>query len=69
MKIDIKWFKGYTPVFFQNQGWTDRRLLGRWLGLAYIFYWSIFRRGEYKKDGLSVYAAIKNSLIGYFTKR
>ena len=68
-KGDSKWFKGYTEKFFQNQGWTDRRLLGPILGFIYILYWSIFRRAEYKKDGLSVYSALKNSLVGYFSKR
>ena len=68
-KGDSKWFKGYTEQFFQNQGWTDRRLLGPFLGFVYIFYWSIFRRCEYKKDGISLYKALKNSLKGYFSKR
>lgn len=68
-KGDSKWFHGYTEKYFENQGWTDRRLLGSFLGLIYIFYWSIFRRSEYKADGLSVMKAIKHSLIGYFTKR
>ena len=68
-KGDSKWFNGYTEKFFQNQGWTDRRLLGPILGFIYILYWSIFRRAEYKKDGLSVYSALKNSLVGYFSKR
>lgn len=68
-KGESKWFSGYTEKFFQNQGWTDRRLLGSFWGFIYIFYWSIFRRAEYKKDGMSLYSVVKNSLIGYFTKK
>ena len=68
-KGDSKWFHGYTERYFENQGWTDRRILGSFLGMVYIFYWSIFRRSEYKADGISVIDAIKYSLKGYFSKR
>ena len=68
-KGDSQWFHGYTDKFFQNQGWVDRRILGSFLGFVYIFYWSIFRSSVYKKDGMTVLGAIKNSLIGYFSKR
>lgn len=68
-KGESKWFHGYTEKFFQNQGWVDRRILGPFLGMVYIFYWSIFRHSVYRKDGISIYTAIINSLIGYFSKR
>lgn len=69
IKGDSQWFHGYTEKYFQNQGWVDRRLLGPVLGLAYIFYWTLFRKSEYKNDGISVSTALKNSLKGYFSKR
>lgn len=68
-KGNSQWFHGYTEKYFQNQGWVDRRLLGPVLGLAYIFYWTLFRKSEYKSDGISVSSALKNSLKGYFSKR
>lgn len=68
-KGESQWFKGYDAKYFQNQGWVDRRLLGPVLGFVYIFYWALFRKSEYKNDGISVSSALKNSLKGYFSKR
>ena len=64
-----QWFHGYTERYFENLGWTDRRILGPILGFLYLIYWPIFRRSVYSKDGLSVYRAIKCSLKGYCSKR
>lgn len=64
-----QWFKGYDNKYFENLGWTNRRLFGSILGLVYLIYWPIFRRSEYAKDGLSIYQALKSSLIGFFSKR
>ena len=64
-----KWFKGYDEKYFENLGWTDRRLFGFTLGLVYLIYWPVFRRCVYAKDGLSVYQALKYSLKGFFSKR
>lgn len=64
-----QWFHGYNEKFFENQGWVDRRLLGTILGFIYMVYWSIFRRREYAKDGLSVYRALKSSFKGFISKR
>lgn len=69
LKGESQWFNGYTEKYFINQGWTDRRLLGNVLGLAYIFYWTIFRHSEYSKDNISIWKALKCSLKGYFLKR
>lgn len=66
---ESQWFTGYDEKFFRNQGWTDRRLLGPIVGFLYLLYWPIFRRSEYKSDGISAFSAIKNSLIGFFEKR
>lgn len=69
VKGESQWFSGYTPKFFIDQGWTDRRLLGPILGFIYMIYWTIFKQNVYKKDGLGVYSALKYSLKGFFTKR
>lgn len=64
-----QWFKGYDSNFFENQGWTDRRLLGNMLGFVYAIYWPIFRRSVYIKDGISMCEAIFYSIKGFFSKR
>lgn len=64
-----QWFKGYTNRYFENLGWTDRRLFGPALGLVYLVYWPIFRRRVYSKDGISVYQALKSSMKGFLSKR
>ena len=69
IKGESQWFKGYTEKYFENQGWTDRRLLGDILGFIYIIYWAIFRRKEYKSDGIGVLKALYHSFIGYYSKR
>ena len=64
-----QWFSSYDGRYFENLGWTDRRIFGLFLGFAYMIYWPIFRRSEYAKDGLSVYEALKHSVKGFFSKR
>ena len=34
-----------------------------------IIYWAIFRRKEYKSDGIGVLKALYHSFIGYYSKR
>lgn len=62
-------FCGYTEKYFENLGWTDRRIFGPFIGFIYMIYWPIFRRREYKKDGISTMRAIKYSFKGFFSKR
>ena len=66
---ESQWFKGYNERYFENLGWTDRRLFGPVLGLVYLFYWPIFRRKKYAKDGVSVIQALKHSFKGFISKR
>lgn len=67
---ESQWFHGYDSRYFQNFGWTERRLLGSFLGMLYIFYWPIFRRKQYKNScSLSLFYILKYSLQGYFSKR
>lgn len=70
ISADSQWFHGYNARFFENLGWTDRRILGNFLGMIYLFYWPIFRRKYYKNDcTLSIFETIKYCLKGYFSKR
>ena len=70
MSADSQWFHGYDARYFENLGWTDRRILGNVLGMIYLFYWPLFRRKSYKQEGsLSLLETIKYSLKGYFSKR
>ena len=67
---ESQWFRGYDARYFQNFGWTERRLLGNFTGMLYIFYWTIFRRNQYKDTcTLSLFEVLKNSFQGYFSKR
>lgn len=65
-----QWFHGYDVHYFQNFGWTGRRLLGDFIGMLYIFYWPIFRRKQYRSIcSLSLYEIYKSILKGYFSNR
>lgn len=67
---ESQWFHGYDARYFKNFGWTERRLLGNFLGMIYIFYWPVFRRSQYKDTcSLSLLQILKYSLQGYFSKR
>ena len=65
---DSQWNKGYDERFFRNNGWSTHRILGFWLGLAYMFYWCIFRRKEYIHQ-LSVFKALKAWNHGFWERR
>ena len=70
MSADSQWFHGYDARYFENLGWTDRRILGNVLRMIYLFYWPLFHRKSYKQEGsLSLLETIKYSLKGYFSKR
>lgn len=67
---ESQWFHGYDEKFFYNLGWTDRRVFGPVLGLIYIIYWPIFRKGYYsKRSKISTFTAITAGIKGYFSKR
>ena len=66
---ESQWFYGYNERYFENLGWTDRRLFGPVIGLIYLFYWPIFRKKKYAKYGITTMQALKSSLKGYFSKR
>ena len=66
---ESQWFQGYNERYFENLGWSNRRLFGPVLGLVYLVFWPIFRRRVYSKDGISVYQALKSSMKGFLSKR
>ena len=68
-KGDSKWFKGYTEKYFRDRGWTSRRNLGLFLGLAFIMYNALNHRKIYTRDGLSFYCVLKNMIKGFFESR
>lgn len=66
---ESQWFNGYDEKYFENLGWTDRRLFGPFIGFIYLIYWPIFRRSVYVKSKISVWSALYYSLKGYFNNR
>lgn len=44
------WFNGYNEEYFINRGYSNRKLLGIFLGCLYIFEWSVLKYPRYKKD-------------------
>ena len=63
------WFHGYNESYFENFGWSTRRLLGTFVGFAYLCYWTMVKRGLYAGDGLSVCQALKISIKGFMSQR
>lgn len=47
---ESQWFKGFTPQYFFNRGWSLRRLMGGFWGRLYILYFAIFKYSLYKQD-------------------
>lgn len=65
---ESQWFKGYTPKHMQNLGWSSRRSMGLFIGLAYIHRWVLTHQNFYKKD-ISTWGAYTNAFKGFFQKR
>lgn len=63
-----KWFKGYTPQYFQNLGWASRRIHGAFVGWLYITVWTLTHKHLYRSDSL-MWNAYKNLLNGFCQKR
>ncbi|MDE6192721.1 MAG: glycosyltransferase family 2 protein [Muribaculaceae bacterium] len=63
-----QWFKGYTPEFIRNLGWSTRRSQGNLLGLIYSVYWIIAKHYRYKQN-FGYISALKYILQGYGSKR
>ena len=67
-KKTSSWFSGYDDTYFINRGWTNRRILGFFVGLLYILYFSFVKYKIYKKDCTFI-NAIKCQLHGFRLKR
>lgn len=65
---ESKWFNGYTNHFFENLGWSSRRIHGAFLSFIYCFYFVISHQTLYKKEN-SFYNALKYIYKGWFSKR
>lgn len=65
---ESQWFKGYTPSYLQNLGWSSRRSMGLLIGFAYINYWVMTHRRFYKTE-TSPLKAYVDILKGYFSRR
>ena len=68
-KGESKWFKGYTEKYFRDRGWTSRRILGFFMGYAFVLYNVINHHNEFTKDGLSLGKVLLNMSKGFFEKR
>lgn len=68
LSADSQWFKGYTPKYFEDLGWSNKRILGSMLSVAYLGYWLVSHRNLYIKD-ISFIKAAKSCLIGWVSKR
>lgn len=62
------WRNGFTEEYFKNWGWSVRRILGPWLGAAYVFYSSVHHYRTYSPES-TFFNAFKNLIKGYFEKR
>lgn len=68
LSIDSAWFKGFTPKFFENYGWSTRRFMGSVLSLFYIIYYLVVHHNLYRKD-ISALKAFRSCMIGWKSKR
>ena len=59
------WFKGYTPIFFRQQGWATRRYLGLPLTVLYSLYFTLRKRKKYSKQ-MTFLQALSEMLKGTF---
>ncbi len=64
---DSSWFHGYEKLYFINRGYSNRKLLGRVLGLFYVFYWSFVKFKLYRNQA-TLPQAILWQLMGLFFK-
>ena len=60
------WRNGFTEEYFRNWGWSSRRIMGTWLGLAYVV--TIRHHSSYSSEA-SFFKAFKNLTRGFFENR
>lgn len=62
------WRNGFTEEYFRNWGWASRRILGPWLGAAYIAYILLRHYNNYSAES-SFWNAMKNLSKGFLENR
>lgn len=65
---DSKWFKGYNESYFQNFGWSTRRIMGGTIGAPYLIYWLITHKKLYNSE-ISFWKSFRNIMKGFLEKR
>lgn len=68
LSYDSMWFKGFNSIYFENFGWSTRRILGPFVSILYLLYWIVIHRDLYKKES-SIFQVIMSFLIGWKSKR
>lgn len=66
-KGESQWFNGFVDKYFENHGWSARRLLGDFGGFIYCIYYVIAHMAAYKNDN-TFWNALKCELRGYNKK-
>lgn len=63
---ESQWFKGFDSTYFENFGWSTRRIYSNHLlSMLVILYYSM-RKFRLYKDSISYISALKSMFIGYF---
>ena len=68
LSTDSQWFHGFSRKYFEDLGWTIRRVMGGFKSLIYIFYFAFTHYDLYKKD-ITPNDAIRSYLRGWHSKR
>lgn len=64
-----QWFNGFDSMYFENFGWSARRVFpNHLLSFLIIFYYSVKKYSLYK-DSISYRKAILAMFVGYFKKK
>lgn len=65
---ESQWFKGYTPKYMRDFGWSSRRAMGICIGLLYIMYFACTHMRRYRSN-MSFWKCSKYLFQGFFEKR
>lgn len=68
LSTNSQWFNGYTERYFENFGWSARRVLGSLTSLLYIVFWLI-RHCKLYCDNIDAFRAFRCSMKGWRSKR
>lgn len=65
---ESQWFHGYDARFLSNFGWSSRRAMGLFTGLAYIHYWTITHYRLYSSN-FNLPTAYRYILKGFLSRK